>query len=49
MYHAWSCHFVCGVILLLVFMVFFWFASYSYLFVLEGLGNWLGKGKVNGA
>ncbi len=45
---AWPCHFVCGVILLLVFMVFFLFVSCSFLLCFEGLGNWLGKEKVNG-
>jgi hypothetical protein len=32
---AWPCHFVCGVVLLLVFMVFFLFVSCSFLLCFE--------------
>jgi len=42
---VWPYHFVCGVMLLLVFMVFFLFVSCLALYVLS-LWNWLGKRKV---
>jgi len=45
---ASPCHFVCGVVLLLIFMVFFLFVSCLSFYVLS-LGDWLGKRKVNRA
>ena len=42
---VWPYHFVCGVILLLVFMVFFLFFSCLAFYILS-LGNWLGKRNV---
>jgi len=48
MLSARSWHFVCGVLLLLVFMTFLLFVSCSFLLCFEGLGNLLGNKKVDG-
>ena len=44
---VWPYHFVYGVMLLFLFMVFFLFVSCLAFYVLS-LGNWLGKRKVDG-
>ena len=40
---VWPYHFVCGVVLLLVFMGFFLDFLGSFLLCFEGLGDWLGN------
>jgi len=42
---AKPCHFVCNVVLLLIFTVFFLFVSCLAFYVLS-LGNWLGRGNL---
>ena len=46
---AWPCHFVCGVVLLLVFHGFLLVCSCSTFYVLRVLGFGLEKRKVNEA
>ena len=46
---VWPYHFVCGVVLLLVFLVSLLDSFGFFILCFEGLGIWLGNRKVSGA